>query len=147
MSDKKQVLILCTGNSCRSQMAEGIANALYHDRIDAYSAGSAPSFVHPIAIEVMKEIGIDISTYRSKHLDEFKTVPIDLVITVCDRANETCPTFFDPAQDPSLLLRKTHWPFEDPAHATGTDEEIKQKFREVRDLIKLTFEKRLPHWL
>ncbi len=147
MSDKKQVLILCTGNSCRSQMAEGIAQHLFHDRIDAYSAGSAPSFVHPLAIEVMKEIGIDMSTHRSKHLDEFRNAPLNLVITVCDKANDTCPVFLDPERNSPLLLRKIHWPFEDPAHATGTDDEIKQKFREVRDLIKISFETQLAHYL
>lgn len=140
MSDKKQILILCTGNSCRSQMAEGLARQLFSDRIDVFSAGTKPSFVHPMAIEVMQEVGIDISAHRSKHVDEFKHANIDLVITVCDHANESCPVFLG-------SKRRAHWPFEDPAHAKGSESEVKDMFRAVRDDIKISFQKLLPHWL
>src|ERR1039457_6342079 len=91
--EKKKVLILCTGNSCRSQMAEGILRHFGGDRFEVFSAGTKPSIVNPIAIKVMKEIGIDISGHRSKHVDEFKGQKIDYVITVCDNAKESCPIF------------------------------------------------------
>src|SRR5437660_4008548 len=90
---KVKVLFLCTGNSCRSQMAEGFARALRGDLIEAYSAGVEPHGMNPRAVKVMAEAGVDISRQRSKHVDEFKDVPLDYVVTVCDHANETCPTF------------------------------------------------------
>ena len=128
MTEKKRVLILCTGNSARSQMAEGLLRHMAGDRFDVESAGTIASFVRPRAIEAMAEIGIDISGHRSKSLDEFVGTPIDYVITVCDNANQSCPVF------PGRALR-IHWSFQDPAEATGTDAEILQVFRCVRDEI------------
>jgi arsenate reductase len=125
----KRVLILCTGNSARSQMAEGI---LRHDsggRFEVASAGTKPSRVRPEAIAAMAEIGIDISGHRSKSVDEFLDRPPDLLITVCDSARETCPVF------PAAVERR-HWPFEDPAAVEGTDEERLAAFRRVRDQIR-----------
>lgn len=134
MTTKPLVLILCTGNSCRSHLAEGILRAAASDLIEVASAGSKPAgYVHPKSIEVMKEIGIDISGHHSKHMDEFLNRPIDTVITVCGNADQACPIF--PGQ-----LHRFHWGFDDPAHATGTEEEIMQEFRRVRDQIKLVFE-------
>ncbi|HEY5742741.1 MAG TPA: arsenate reductase ArsC [Terrimicrobiaceae bacterium] len=134
MSYKPTVLILCTGNSCRSHIAEGILRQVAGDFIDVQSAGSKPAgYVHPKAIEVMREIGIDISGHRSKHLSEFLDKQIDTVITVCGNADQACPIF--PGQ-----LNRYHWGFDDPAHATGTDEEILAEFRSARDQIKLVFE-------
>jgi arsenate reductase len=131
---KRSVLILCTGNSCRSHLAEGILRYAAADLFDVFSAGSKPAgYVHPKAIEVMREIGIDISGHASKHLDEFLKRKIDTVITVCGNADEACPTF--PGQ-----VNRYHWGFDDPARATGTEEEILQVFRQVRDRIKLVFE-------
>jgi arsenate reductase len=124
MSKQKRVLILCTGNSARSQMAEGLLRAMAGDRFDVASAGVGPSSVRPEAIEVMREIGIDISSHRSKSVDEFTDEQFDYVITVCDNAREQCPVF--PAQAKML-----HWSFDDPA-ATGD----KTVFRRVRDEIK-----------
>lgn len=126
----KSVLILCTGNSCRSQMAEAIWADEGGGRWRAASAGSNPAgYVHPGAIAAMAEIGIDISANRSEHLDVYKDQPFDLVVTVCDRAQEACPVF--PGAKQVL-----HWPFDDPAHARGTDEEIRAEFRRVRDEIR-----------
>jgi arsenate reductase len=125
---KKKVLILCTGNSARSQMAEGLFRHEGGDRYEVFSAGTRPSIVRPEAIAVLAEIGIDISGQRSKSVDEFVTQPLDLVITVCDNAKEACPVFPGPTQ-------RLHWPFEDPAHAEGTEEERKTAFRKVRDQI------------
>ena len=134
MSQKPRVLILCTGNSCRSHMAEGILRASAGDLIDVASAGSRPSgYVHPRAIEVLNEIGVDISEHTSKHMDEFLTRQVDTVITVCGNADQACPMF--PGQ-----LNRYHWGFDDPAHATGTEEEISRVFRRVRDEIRLVFE-------
>jgi len=131
---KVKVLFLCTGNSCRSQMAEGILRASAGDSLDVQSAGSKPAgYVHPLAIQVMKEIGIDISDHRSKHLDEFLQQKIETVITVCGNADQACPMF--PGQ-----VNRHHWGFEDPAKAEGTDEEKLAVFRRVRDEIKLVFE-------
>jgi arsenate reductase len=127
---KKRVLFLCTANSCRSQMAEGITNHVWGDKLDAYSAGTQASFVHPLAIEVMKEIGIDISNYRSKNLSEFEGQTFDYVITLCGDANETCPLYIGGT-------KKTHIGFDDPAKATGAPEEILNEFRRVRDEIKM----------
>ena len=134
MSNKPLILILCTGNSCRSHLAEGILRAAAGDLIEVASAGSKPAgYVHPKSIEVMKEIGIDISGHTSKHLDEFLNRSVDTVITVCGNADQACPMF--PGQ-----VNRFHWGFEDPAHATGSEEEILNEFRRVRDQIKLVFE-------
>jgi len=134
MNAKPLVLILCTGNSCRSHLAEGILRAASADLIEVASAGSKPSgFVHSKSIEVMKELGIDISDHRSKHLDEFLNRQVDTVITVCGNADQACPMF--PGQ-----VHRYHWGFDDPAHATGSEKEILNVFRKVRDQIKLVFE-------
>lgn len=126
----QRVLILCTGNSCRSQLAEALWNQAAGSSWQAFSAGSHPAgYVHPMAIEVAGELGIDLTNYRSKSADEFTKQPWDLVVTVCDRAKEGCPTFPNAAQT-------LHWPFDDPAEATGTREERLQVFRRVRDQIK-----------
>ncbi len=131
---KPQVLILCTGNSCRSHLAEGILRAAAGDLVDVHSAGSKPAgYVHPKAIQVMQEIGLEISGHRSKHLNDFLSQRIDTVITVCGNADQACPVF--PGQ-----VHRHHWGFDDPAHATGTEEEILAVFRRVRDQIKLVFE-------
>ena len=131
---KPTVLILCTGNSCRSHLAEGILRAAAGDSLDVQSAGSKPAgYVHPVAIQVMKEIGIDISGHCSKHMSEFLLQQVETVITVCGNADQVCPMF--PGQ-----LNRHHWGFFDPAHATGTDEEKLAVFRRVRDEIKLVFE-------
>ncbi len=131
---KPTVLILCTGNSCRSHLAEGILRHAAGDLIDVQSAGSKPAgYVHPKAIEVMQEIGIDISGHRSKHMNEFLQAKVDTVITVCGNADQACPLF--PGQ-----VHRYHWGFDDPAYATGTDAEILAEFRRVRDEIRLVFE-------
>lgn len=130
---KRRVLFLCTANSCRSQMAEGIANHFWGDRLEAFSAGTKASFVNPTAIEVMKEIEIDISKHRSKNLSEFDGQIFDHVITLCGDANETCPLYIGGT-------KKTHIGFDDPAKATGTPDEIKREFRRVRDEIKTTLD-------
>ncbi len=125
---KTRVLVLCTGNSCRSQMAEGLLRAYGSDAYDVHSAGTEPSKVNPFAVQVMSEIGIDISQQRSKNVNEYIGQDFALVITVCDNAKEHCPIFSGPC------LRE-HWPFEDPAKADGTDEERLKVFRKVRDEI------------
>jgi len=131
---KPKILILCTGNSCRSHMAEGILRAAASDLFEVHSAGSNPAgYVHPKAIQAMQELGIDISEHHSKSLEEFIEADIHTVITVCDNANEACPTF------PGLADR-FHWSFEDPAHAEGTEDEVFQVFRMIRDQIKQVFE-------
>jgi arsenate reductase len=129
MGDKKRVLILCTGNSARSQMAEGL---LRHDagmRFDVESAGTKPSFVRPEATAVMRELGIDISGHRSKKVDEFEGQQFDYVITVCDNARECCPVFLGKAE-------KLHHNFVDPAALTGSEEERLELFRRVRDELR-----------
>lgn len=126
---KKRVLFLCTANSCRSQMAEGIVNHFMGDRLEAFSAGTQASFVHPTAIEVLAEIGVDISQHRSKNLSEFDDQNFDYVITLCGDANETCPLYIGGT-------KKTHIGLDDPAKATGGKEEIMREFRRVRDEIK-----------
>ena len=126
----QRVLILCTGNSCRSQMAEAHWESLGEGNWQSDSAGSKPSgYVHPLAIQAMQELDINISANTSKSLDQFKHQPFDLVVTVCDNAKESCPVF--PGAKETL-----HWPFDDPADATGTDEEKMIVFRRVRDKIK-----------
>lgn len=131
---KPTILILCTGNSCRSHLAEGILRAALNDDYTVASAGSKPAgYVHPLAIKAMAEIGIDISDHRSKHLDEFLASDVETVITVCGNADQACPVF--PGQ-----LNRHHWGFDDPAHATGTEDEQMAVFRRVRDEIRRVFE-------
>lgn len=126
----KRVLILCTGNSCRSQMAEALWGSLGQGQWRSDSAGSQPTgFVHPLAIKVMQELDIDISTNTSKSLKQFQDEAFDLVVTVCDNAKDSCPVF--PGAHETL-----HWPFDDPADATGTDDEEMAVFRRVREEIK-----------
>lgn len=130
---KPTVLILCTGNSCRSHLAEGILRTVAGDILTVASAGSKPAgYVHPMAIKAMQEIGIDISGHTSKHMNEFLGARIETVITVCGNADQACPIF--PGQ-----VNRHHWPFEDPAHATGTEEEKMAVFRRVRNEIRRTF--------
>src|SRR5215467_6875210 len=129
MSNRKRVLILCTGNSARSQMAEGLLRHDGEDQFEVYSAGVAPTRVRGEAIQVMQEIGIDISSHRSKSVDEFKYQPFHYVITVCDNANEQCPVF--PGN-----TKRIHWSFVDPAATEGTEAERLAMFRRVRDEIR-----------
>ena len=129
MSDKKRVLILCTGNSARSQMAEGLLRQDGGEAFEVASAGVEPSRVRPEAIEAMREIGIDISSHRSKSVDEFDGQAFDYVITVCDNAQERCPVF--PAQ-----TKRIHWSFDDPAAAAGDEATRLAVFRRVRDEIR-----------
>ncbi|HEU0109487.1 MAG TPA: arsenate reductase ArsC [Flavisolibacter sp.] len=125
----KRILVLCTGNSCRSQMAEGYLRHFAGDKAEVYSAGVETHGVNPRAIQIMKEDGIDISHHTSNNINEYKGVDFDFVITVCDNARERCPFF------PSHA-KKFHYNFPDPAKASGTEEEIMQQFREVRNMIK-----------
>lgn len=128
------VLVLCTGNSCRSHLAEGILRAVSKGRFRVASAGSRPAgYVHPLAIQVLAEIGIDIAHHRSKHLNEFLSEKVETVITVCGNADQACPNF--PGQ-----VHRHHWPFDDPAHAIGTEVEKLAVFRRVRDEIRRIFE-------
>lgn len=129
MSEKIRVLILCTGNSARSQMAEGLLREIGGTRFEVESAGVIKSFVRPQAIEAMKEIGVDISGHRSKSVEEFTGQNFDYVITVCDNAKESCPVF--PGN-----VKRIHWSFDDPAEATGSDAEKLAVFRRVRDEIR-----------
>jgi len=129
---KKRVLILCTGNSCRSQMAEGALRHYGSSRYEVFSGGTKPSSVNPIAIQVMKEVGIDISNHRSKHADEFKGQLFDYVITVCDNAKESCPFFLGKTQ-------RLHWEFPDPPHDKEITESVIDEFRKVRDMIHEKF--------
>lgn len=126
---KKRVLFLCTHNSARSQMAEGLLRSIAGDRFEVFSAGTEQTRVHPLAIAAMREIGIDIAGQRSKTVDEFAGAAFDSVITVCDRANEACPVF------PGGTMR-LHWSFDDPSAARGTDEDRLRAFRNVRDQIR-----------
>jgi arsenate reductase len=133
-SEKPTVLILCTGNSCRSHIAEGILRQAAGDLMDVQSAGSKPAgYVHPLAILVMSEIGIDISSHRSKPLTEFLNRNIETVITVCGDADQACPVF--PGQ-----VNRHHWGFYDPGKAAGTEAEKLAVFRQVRDEIRRVFE-------
>ena len=128
------VLVLCTGNSCRSHLAEGFLRAASGGVFQVASAGSKPAgYVHPLALKAMAEVGIDISQHTSKHLNEFLNQNVETVITVCGNADQACPMF--PGQ-----VNRHHWPFLDPAHATGTEEEQMQVFRTVRDEIRRVFE-------
>jgi arsenate reductase len=131
---KPTILILCTGNSCRSQMAEGVLRAAAGETLDVQSAGSRPAgYVHPLAIEVMREIGIEIAHHRSKPLSEFLDREIETVVTVCGRADQACPVF--PGQ-----VQRYHWAFDDPNEVEGSDAERLAAFRRVRDDIKRTFD-------
>jgi arsenate reductase len=123
---KRKVLFLCTGNSCRSQMAAAIVNARLGEIWEAYSAGTQPAgYVHPLAISALAEIGIQYQGH-SKHADEYRAVPFDLVVTVCDDAAESCPVWLGPG-------KRVHLGFPDPARATGTENEVMTAFRQVRD--------------
>ncbi|MEW5675673.1 arsenate reductase ArsC [Flavobacterium enshiense] len=127
---KKNILVLCTGNSCRSQIAEGYLRHFAGEKAEVYSAGVETHGVNPKAIAIMKEDGIDISNHTSNNIDEYYEIPFDFVITVCDNAKERCPFF------PSKAT-KFHYNFPDPAKAKGTDDEILQQFRNVREEIKI----------
>ncbi len=126
---KYKILVLCTGNSCRSQIAHGYLQAFAGDRAEVYSAGVETHGVNPNAIATMMEDGIDISKHTSNNITEYAGIDFDVVITVCDHAKERCPYFHSQAQ-------KFHYNFPDPAKATGTEAEIKAEFRHVRDMIK-----------
>ncbi len=134
--NKPRVLFLCTHNSARSQMAEGVLRNLGEDRFEVHSAGTEATRVRPLAVRAMDEIGIDISGQESKTLEQYLGEPFDYVITVCDEANEACP-FFPGAKN------RLHWSFRDPSRATGSDEERLEVFREVRDEIRERIEKEL----
>ena len=130
---KPLILILCTGNSCRSHIAEGILQEVAGDVLNLQSAGSDPAgFVHPLAVTVLADIGIDISGNSSKHMNEFLSSEVETVITVCGNADQACPSF--PGQ-----ANRHHWPFPDPAKAEGTKEEIRKIFEKVRDDIRRVF--------
>lgn len=125
----KKVLLLCTHNSCRSQMAEGIVNRFLGDSFQAFSAGTEATRVNPLAIKVLAEIGIDISGHRSKVIDEFEGESFDYVITLCGDANEKCPLFFGG-------VKRVHLGFDDPSRLKGSEEEVLPEYRRVRDEIK-----------
>ncbi|MBN4065862.1 arsenate reductase ArsC [Candidatus Amoebophilus asiaticus] len=127
---KKKILVLCTGNSCRSQMAGGFLKNIGKDDVEVYSAGIAPENVNPNAVNVMKEVGIDISEHTSNHINEYDSLNPDFLISVCDHAKENCPFF------PSNA-RHLHHNFNDPAMARGTNKEILDIYRQVRDEIKI----------
>ena len=131
-----RILFLCTGNSCRSQMAEGWARALKPHRFEAHSAGTKPQGLNPLAVRVMAEAGVDISTHRSKHLSDFAASPPDIVVTVCGHAHETCPTL-------PTATRTIHRGFDDPPHlakSAATEEEALTHYRRVRDEIRAFIE-------
>ena len=129
MSKRKRVLVLCTGNSARSQMAEGLLRHDAGDRFDVFSAGVEPTEVRPLAIVAMREVGIDISAQRSKSVAEFANQEFDYVITVCDNANQQCPMFPGKAE-------RIHWSIEDPAEAQGNERAKLDVFRRVRDTLR-----------
>lgn len=132
MTDKPKILILCTGNSARSQMAEGLLKHIGRDEYEVYSAGTKPGTIRPEAIKALAEIGIDISNNRSKSVDEFSGVEIDYVLTVCDNAKSDCPYF--PA-----MTKLIHFAFDDPAEITGDEETRRAVFRRVRDELRNYF--------
>lgn len=137
MSDKRiRILVLCTGNSCRSQMAEGFFRHYGQEKIDLFSAGTEPKGVNPTAVRVMNEVGIDISGHTTNHVREYVDQTFDYIITVCDNAARNCPRF---AGEGTRL----HWPFDDPAEATGTEADVLRQFRQVRDEI----EEQVRDWL
>ena len=127
--EKKRVLFLCTGNSCRSQMADGLINHDFAGRIEAFSAGTEPHGLNPRAVQVMGEVGIDIAGHSSDHLSEYEGQAFDYVITLCGDANEKCPLFFGG-------VKRIHMGFDDPPKARGTDEEVLMVYRRVRDEIR-----------
>ena len=129
MTKKLKVMFLCIGNSCRSQMAEGFARELGKGIIEPYSAGLSPAGVNPNAVRVMKEIGIDISNQKSKAIDETLLNTMDIIITLCGRAEASCPMT-------PLEIKRIHWPIEDPVGAIETEQEIMDAFRKARDEIK-----------
>jgi arsenate reductase len=134
---KKKILFLCTGNSARSQLAEGLMRHFRGDEFEVFSAGIEPKGVHPKTIEVLREIGIDASAQRSKHIDELPVQEFDYIITLCDSAAQNCPVFLGKGV-------KTHHGFDDPAAAAGSDQEVLESFRKVRNAIKgflLSFKK------
>ncbi|MEI9476647.1 MAG: arsenate reductase ArsC [Deltaproteobacteria bacterium] len=133
MAEAKKILFICTGNSIRSQMAEGFMKALGGEDWNVQSAGVLPSYVHPLAVRVMMEIGIDISDQKSKSVDKFVNEAFDIIITLCDNAAASCPTF--PGQG-----KRLHWPIEDPVGAMGSTEERLVLFRKARDQIKKKIE-------
>ena len=126
---KKRILFLCTHNSCRSQMAEGLINHFLGDRYQAFSAGTEATRVNPLAASVMAEMGIDLATHRSKTMDEFVSETFDYVITLCSDANEKCPLFFGGVQ-------RVHLGFDDPSRLPGSDDEVLPEYRRVRDEIR-----------
>ena len=131
---KPLILVLCTGNSCRSHLAEGILRRALGDAYEVASAGSKPAgYVHPLAIRAMADIGIDIANHKSKHLDQFLNQKVETVITVCGNADQACPIF--PGQ-----VNRHHFPFDDPAPATGTADQQFAVFQRVRDEIRAVFE-------
>ena len=133
---KQRVLFICTHNSARSQMAEGLLRSLAGDRFEAFSAGIEATLVRPLAIKTMAELGIDISGQQSKTLDRYLNEPFDMVITVCDTAAEACPVFPGAA-------KRLHWSFEDPSKATGSEAEQLVVYRRVRDVIRTRIEQEL----
>ena len=133
---KKRVLFLCTHNSARSQMAEGLLRKLGGDQFEAFSAGTEATYVRPLAIRAMADLGIDISGQDSKTLDRYLNERFDAVITVCDQANEVCPVFFGARE-------RLHWSFPDPSRAEGTEEQQLEVYREVRDAIRERIEHEL----
>ena len=139
VKEKIKVLFLCTGNACRSQMAEGWARHLKSDVIEAYSGGVWPVGVSSRAIQVMAEAGVDISSHTSDHVDDFKTIDLDYIVTLCDNAREQCPIFSDKA-------RLIHRAFEDPTFVMGNTDAIMAAFRQTRDLIR-AFVETLPESL
>ncbi len=136
MNDKRRVLFLCTHNSARSQMAEGLLRDLADDRFEAHSAGTEATRVRPLAIRAMAELGIDVSGQQSKTLDRYLGEPFDAVVTVCDQAAEACPVF------PGAKERR-HWSFPDPSKATGAQEDQLAVYRDVRDAIRARIEQEL----
>jgi arsenate reductase (thioredoxin) len=138
LGEKKRILFLCTHNSARSQMAEGLLRALAGDRFEAMSAGTEATHVRPLAVRAMGEVGVDISGQESKTLERYLGEPFDYVITVCDDANEVCP-YFPGARN------RLHWSLEDPSRATGSEEERLAVFRRVRDAIRERIEQELAN--
>ena len=134
--NRRRVLFLCTHNSARSQMAEGLLRHLAGERFAVYSAGTEATHVRPLAIRAMQEIGVDISGQQSKTLDRYLEEPFDAVITVCDQANEACPVFFG-------VRERFHWSFPDPSRATGSEDEQLAVYRSVRDAIRERIEREL----
>ena len=136
MPNRQRVLFLCTHNSARSQMAEGLLSHLGSDRFEAFSAGTEATHVRPLAVRAMQELGIDISGQESKTLDRYLDQPFDKVITVCDQANQACPVLFGARE-------RLHWSFPDPSKATGTEDEQLAVYRQVRDSIRERLEREL----